>query len=666
MDTSPIVTNVVEIPGLDELWSQTLGDPRICIALLDGPVDQSHPSLAAANLKRLETLVSGITDQGPASQHGTHVASVIFGQHNGPIKGIAPQCRGLIVPVFKDGGDGSIAPCSQVDLARAISQAVQAGAHIINISGGELTPSGEAQPLLAETVRKCAVNGILIVAATGNQGCDCLHVPGSLPSVLAVGAMNSQGLPLEYSNWGEKYQTQGILAPGEGVLGATPSGGTVTNSGTSYATPIVSGIAALLLSMQVKHGQEPNAHAVRKAILQSAITCDDQPAPDCRRVLSGRLNVKGAISQTIQKGGNTMSDSIEMQENAQSQVSESADSITLPVETPTTDVQVVASDSNGPELSEASPQPPAASPAEPQESEESVDRSAVDPSSVKASECSCEGGASSQLVFAIGQLGFDFGTEARRDSIMQNMIGPNNPNPNPHDPQQLMAYLEDNPWDAAAIIWTLNLDATPIYAIQTKGPFEQEIYKRLREFLGEQVAGEVERVSIPGYVSGSIRLFTGQVVPVIWPEMRGMYSWNTAALVEAVCGPPPPGNASQKDKDKYTQKCEAVANFLLRVYDELRNLGIAPQERATNYAATNAFLIAKVFEDAIKEGMDLDTIEVERSPICRLDSDCWDVKLTFFNPSKVFEQARKVYRFTVDVSDVVPVMVGPVRSWFVR
>ena len=116
----------------------------------------------------------------------------------------------------------------------------------------------------------------------------------------------------------------------------------------------------------------------------------------------------------------------------------------------------------------------------------------------------------------------------------------------------------------------------------------------------------------------------------------------------------------------YTEKAQAVANFLVRVYDELRNLGITPQERAINYTATNAFLVARVFEDAIKEGIDLDTIEVERSPICRLDSDCWDVKLTFFNPRKVFEQARKEYRFTVDVSDVVPVMVGPVRSWFVR
>ena len=64
--------------------------------------------------------------------------------------------------------------------------------------------------------------------------------------------------------------------------------------------------------------------------------------------------------------------------------------------------------------------------------------------------------------------------------------------------------------------------------------------------------------------------------------------------------------------------------------------------------------------------MDLDTMEVERSPICRPDSDCWDVKLTFFDPSKVFERARKEYRVTVDVGDVITVTVGDVRAWFDR
>ncbi len=104
-------------------------------------------------------------------------------------------------------------------------------------------------------------------------------------------------------------------------------------------------------------------------------------------------------------------------------------------------------------------------------------------------------------------------------------------------------------------------------------------------------------------------------------------------------------------------------NFLQWVYYELRNLGLQPQERAINFAATNAFQIEQVFEHAINAQLELDHIAVEQSPVCRSHSDCWDVKLIFFNPSRRLEQARQVYRFTVDVSDVVPVTMGPVRSW---
>jgi cyanobactin maturation PatA/PatG family protease len=649
----------VEIPGLRELWAETLGDSKICIAVLDGPVDQSHNSLATADLTRIETLVSGVADRGTSSQHGTHIASVIFAHHDGPIKGIAPRCRGLIIPVFKDGDAGSIAPCSQIDLARAINQAVQAGAHIINISGGELTPSGTAHPLLADAVRDCTTRGVLIIAAVGNEGCDCLHIPGALPSVLSVGAMNAQGEPIDFSNWGKQYQTQGILAPGENILGASPGGGTVTSSGTSYATPVVSGVAALLLSLQLKLGREPDPHAVRAAILNSAKGCNEQPVSDCRRILAGRLNVKGAILQ-ITRGVNAMSESNETPENTLFENDASSALRTPALQPPPSQVQA-ASFESGTSDTAMENQPPAST-TSPQRKEVLVAQGSVSPGSIKAAACECGGTAPPQLVFALGQLGYDFGTEARRDSIMQHMKQP----ANPHDPVQLLAYLKENPWDAAAILWTLNLDATPIYALQAQGGFASETYQRLGDFLGEQVRGEVERVSIPGYSTGSARLLTGQVVPIIWPVLRGMYSWNTMALVQAISGTPPRDKAPQKEKEEYGGKAEAVANFLRRVYEELRNLGITPQDRAINYTATNAFQVTEAFKDAIKEEMDLDTIEVERSPICRPDSDCWDVKLTFFNPRKVFEQARKVYRFTVDVSDVVPVMVGPVRSWFVR
>lgn len=295
------------IPGLKELWTETLGQPDICIAILDGLVDQTHPSLQSARLNRIETITPGSPDRGPATQHGTHVTSIIFGQHDGPVRGISPHCRGLIVPIFKDAADGSIAPCSQLDLARAITQAVEAGANIINISGGELTPSGEAHPILSDAVQACADRNVLIVAAAGNEGCECLHIPGALPSVLAVGAMDDQGSPLGFSNWGAKYRMQGILAPGENVLGATPGGGVRPQSGTSYATPIVSGIAGLLLSLQLTIGHEADPRAVRMAILESAYACDPKAVSDCRPFMVGGLNVAGTHSLVAKKFGDDSS-----------------------------------------------------------------------------------------------------------------------------------------------------------------------------------------------------------------------------------------------------------------------------------------------------------------------------------------------------------------------
>jgi len=635
-------TDIATIAGLAELWAETFGDSRICIAILDGPVDKYHPSLAKANLTAIETLASKSADAGPASQHGTHIASVIFGHHNEPIKGLAPFCRGLVVPIFRDTGVGSIFQCSQLDLARAIKQAVQAGAHIINISGGQLSASGIAHPLLSDAVRYCAANGVLIVAAVGNEGCECLHIPGALPSVLAVGAMNSQGTPLDFSNWSTSYQANGILAPGENILGARSGGGMVCESGTSYATAIVSGVAGLLKSLQLMLGQSANPQAVRAAILGSALGRSNQPLTDCNPFLAGRLNVRGAMSLII-KGADSMINS----ETESVGVIENSRIESLPGDIPTCGIQAAGVESEA-------YQPPA----------ESIEPG-VAPSKCGCSNnpCTCGSGCGTlQLVYALGQLGYDFGTEARRDSITQHMDQP----ANPYDPNQLLAYLTRNPSDASSIIWTLSLDSTPIYAIGAEGAYARDVYDRLREFLYEQTKGEVERISVPGYISSSSRLSNGQVVPIIWAQLRGMYSWNTAALVEAASGAPPSRGAGQKDKDAYSRKKQDIANFLLRIYDELRNLGITSQERAMNYAATNALLVAEVFRDAVMQAMELDTIEVERSPICRAESDCWDVKLTFFNPAKVFEQARKVYRLTIDVSDVVPVMVGNVRSWFVR
>jgi cyanobactin maturation PatA/PatG family protease len=233
------------ITGLRDLWSETLGDPSVCIAILDGCIDLDHPSLSGADIAQDERPISG-TQPCVASQHGTSVASLIFGQHSGPVAGIAPKSRGLSIPIYRGEGP-SFFRSSQVDLARNILQATESGANIINISGGQYSTSGKADYFLEQAIRECHYKDILVLAAAGNDGCQCLHVPGSLEAVLAVGAMDREGKPLDFSNWG--YGLDGLLAPGEGLVAAKVGGGTLAVSGTSSATAIVSGIAALLMTL---------------------------------------------------------------------------------------------------------------------------------------------------------------------------------------------------------------------------------------------------------------------------------------------------------------------------------------------------------------------------------------------------------------------------------
>jgi cyanobactin maturation PatA/PatG family protease len=642
--------NVLTIPGLKELQKQTKGTAEITVAILDGVVDTDHPCFNGADLTRLPTLVQHQATAGQMSTHGTHIASLIFAQPNSDIQGIAPQCRGLLVPVFADDNR----KLSQLDLARAIEQAAENGAKVINISGGALTDIGEAEDWLIRAVEMCNQRNILLVAAAGNDGCECLQVPAALPAVLAVGAVDARGHPLDFSNWGETYQSQGILAPGENILGAKPGGGTVQMSGTSFAAPIVAGVAALLLSLQVQRGETPNPHAVREAILKSALPCqyaDSENEPKC---LAGVLNISGAIKQLT---GETMSESVETQATVE------ASGCGCGGTPETTEAQP-----QNLELSAATSEPviPTAQIPNPVITSQGVSMPETTTKPVTPSQAAEPAGG---IVYAIGTLGYDFGTEARRDTFKQLMptavIGGIEVPSNPYDARQIVDYLADNLSEAKSLIWTLNLELTPVYAIEPLGSFSREVYAALQELLSGQVQAEdspeyIQRVSIPGRITGrTVRLFSGQVVPVIEPDSpRGIYGWHVNTLVSAAIE----AVGAEQTEAQESQMRRTLSSFLNRIYYDLRNLGQTSQDRALNFAATNAFQAAQTFSEAVGAGMELDSINVSKSPFCRLDSDCWDVQLKFFDPENS-RRARKVFRFTIDVSDLIPVTLGEVRSW---
>lgn len=656
------MSNLPPLTGLSELMRRTnYGNQDICIAVLDGPVDLNHKCFEGANIERLTSLVKEeASSDGSMSVHGTHVSSIIFGQPSSEVIGIAPRCKGITVPIFSD----ERLRVSQLDLARAIEQAVSAGANVINISGGQITDFGEAEGWLENAVHLCDQKNVLLVAAAGNNGCNCLHVPAALPSVLAVGATDANGTPLDFSNWGETYQTQGILAPGKDILGAKPGGGAQALSGTSFATPIVSGVAALLLSLQRERGEIPDPQKVRQVLLQSALPCNlDQPT-ETDRCLVGKLNIPGAI--TLLTGGN-MPEEIASVDAASEEVAAAGCGCGggLNTETASTTNQQVAS---APAVAKPSNNTPNL-----QDLIKSVPQQQTMPNftanSVTVSEAPSQIPDLGRVVYALGTLGYDFGTEARRDSFKQLMPpfdyqGLMVP-ANPYDARQMVDYLADNISESRSLIWTLNIELTPVYAIAPTGPFAADAYRALHELLSGQIQPEsdaeyVERVSIPGVLTGKqVKLYSGQVIPVIEPiGTRGLYGWKVNSLVSAAM------EAVQSEDGTADEERirKTLDGFLNRIYYDLRNLGTTSQDRALNFSVTNAFQAAQTFSQAVAVGMELDSITVEKSPFCRIDSDCWDVKLKFFDPENS-RRAKKIFRFTIDVSDLIPVTLGEVRSW---
>ncbi len=764
-----MATRIAQLPGMRELWERTRGDPRVRVAVLDGPVDRKHSCFRGAKLTQLPGPMPVTPGGGKMAAHGTHVASLIFGQPDSAVLGVAPGSHGLLACIYAD-AEGS--RTSQRELAAAISEAREAGALVINISGGELSNTGQADPLLVQAVGKCRDQGVLLVAAAGNDACRCLHVPAALSSVLAVGAMDELGVPLGISNWGDVYQSQGILAPGHNMLGAAPGEGTAAKTGTSYATPIVSGVAALLLAVQLALGREPDPLAVGEALLSSATPCDEKLYGDCQKFLAGRLNVPGALALITNPRRKTMSNELASMTTSEMSPSEaaapgpSASEATAAGPSAAVEAGVAASDQESPQAA-----PPAAAACVMTSRSSPSDRgvtyramrgpsrggpgAALRASGIAASDCGCKKGNGKSYVFAIGTLNYDFGSEARRDSFKERMpeVTPdgipylepyppldNEPPPgthfppNPYDARQMVNYLGGYPapplpfptvggfpqlkhfpdgkpitpppypespapfppplheppgdyrgfpaqlTEATELIWTLNVDLTPVYAIRPGGNFSTEVYQRLVEFLVCQVRPPtdpyyVSRVSIPGLLTGeTMQLFSGQVVPVMVPNIRAMYAWSERQLVLTVLqvlGFDLNSTDPQAQSDAQTA-AHGIRNFLNRVYYELRNLGQSSQERALNYAGTNAFQAASIIVELATKYppppgtnvplFELQSISVERSPFCRIDSDCWDVFLKFFYPDNVLK-ARDIYSYTIDVSDPYPVSIGTLRTW---
>ncbi|HYV84597.1 MAG TPA: choice-of-anchor D domain-containing protein [Patescibacteria group bacterium] len=286
-------------------WDVTVGDPAIVVAVIDTGIDYTHPDLSGSIWTNPgEIPGNGIDDDGNGyvddvhgwdffnddndpmddHRHGTHVAGIIAAAGNNGlgVAGVAWNVR--LMPIKFLGADGS---GTTADAIAAVEYATRNGASIDSNSWGG---AGFSQALL-DAIDMAGERQILFVAAAGNLASNNdvrRFFPASYdaPNEIAVAATDRNDRLAVFSNYGPL--TVGIAAPGVDILSTLPGEAYGKLSGTSMATPLVSGVAALLRSV----APGLSAVEVRKRLMDQA----DRIPGVTGLVASGRLNAFRTVS----------------------------------------------------------------------------------------------------------------------------------------------------------------------------------------------------------------------------------------------------------------------------------------------------------------------------------------------------------------------------------
>lgn len=299
-----------DISALDA-WAKTAGSREVVVAVLDSGVEYTHTDLAGNMWQRPASLapyaddelgevddfhgfsaVDDLRDPMDDNGHGTHCAGIIGaeGDNMVGIAGVNWQVSVMPLKFIGKGGFGSTK-----DAVEAINYVIQrkrdgVNVRVISASWGSTVKSRA----LEDVIRKAGEEGILFVAAAGNNGEDAdkrPHYPSNydLPNVLSVAALNRRDELAGFSNYGAK--TVHLAAPGAEILSTWLRDGFEEHSGTSMATPVVSGVAALILSAE----PDLSLKELRQRLLDSVDKLDSLKG---RVVSGGRVNAARAVGAT--------------------------------------------------------------------------------------------------------------------------------------------------------------------------------------------------------------------------------------------------------------------------------------------------------------------------------------------------------------------------------
>jgi thermitase len=289
-------------------WATTTGTDKVVVAVLDSGVDYTHEDLAPNMWKRPASVapyqdnelgsvededgfnaIDNTSDPMDENGHGTHCAGIIGaeGGNNVGITGVNWKVRIMPLKFMNAGGYGTTK-----DAIEAINYVInrkQAGVNvrIISASWG----STQRSRALEDVIRKAYENDILFVAASGNASTNndrSPHYPSSynVPNVISVAALDRNDRLASFSNYGLK--SVAIAAPGVDILSTWLGNAYEEKSGTSMATPVVAGVAALIASEHPRISVDQ----LKRRVLGSV---DELATLKGKIVTGGRVNAAKAL-----------------------------------------------------------------------------------------------------------------------------------------------------------------------------------------------------------------------------------------------------------------------------------------------------------------------------------------------------------------------------------
>jgi len=267
-------------------WNITTGN-SVKVAVLDTGIDQAHPDLSSKiDFNQNFTDSSTIDD---IYGHGTHVSGIIAAitNNNAGVAGVCPTCRLLNGKVLNDSGSGAYSW-----IANGIIWATENNAKVINMSLGGSTKS----TTLENAVNYAWSHGVGVVAAAGNSANPSKTYPGAYTNVIAVAATNNLDQKASFSSYGSWVS---VAAPGENIYSTFPTHPYTINkslgydygSGTSMATPMAAGVAALIWASD--YGTTGNS-AVRARLESTA----DKISGTGSYWAYGRINAGNAVTSS--------------------------------------------------------------------------------------------------------------------------------------------------------------------------------------------------------------------------------------------------------------------------------------------------------------------------------------------------------------------------------